>query len=249
VFRAVASATSGSGGSHNLPDIIAEVSISSPEGVLVDRKKFDDAATLLVRSRLVEPGGDGLRLTPEGGHFWQRISHLQASGMKKWIREAVDSYSKGAEVRWAIPDDAWSDAQVLFGELHRSRMTARLEVLDGLLTAIENWHFVSSLIGAAADRYAAVAVLQGFPFFFSKVQAVHVLDMRLAQRTALGRLSLAEERDAIRSELEELNLFEMPGASAATPEAGDGPEAQDPGVQDRDHLAELGDASRFTASG
>ena len=124
--------------------------------------------------------------------------------MKKWIREAVDTYSRGEDLQWATSEKAWSDAQVLFLARHRSRMTARLEVLDGILRALDNWHFVSSLIGAAADRYAAVAALQGFPFVFSRVQANQIVDMRLIQRTALGRLSLAEERDAIRAQLEEL---------------------------------------------
>jgi DNA gyrase/topoisomerase IV subunit A len=81
-------------------------------------------------------------------------------------------------------------------------MAARLEVLEGLLAAVQNWHFVSTLIGAAADRSAAIVALQGVPLFLTKTQAQHVLEMKLSQRTALGRLSLAEERDAIRAELD-----------------------------------------------
>ena len=204
VFRSVAARTSGSGEPIAVSEIIADVSIESPEGALVDRKNLDDAVTLLVRSRIVESEGDSLELTAEGNHFWGRIAHLRPSGMKKWIRDAVDTYSRGEDLRWATSEKAWSDAQDLFLARHRSRMTARLEVLDGILRALENWHFVSSLIGAAADRYGAVAALQGFPFLFSKVQANQIVEMRLTQRTALGRLSLAEERDAIRAALEEL---------------------------------------------
>ena len=204
VFRYVAACSSGSGEPSAVSQIIADVSVDSPEGALVDRKKLDEAVALLLRTMLVEAEEECLVLTAEGKHFWRRISHLPPPGMKKWIREAVDTYSRGEDLQWATPEKAWSDAQILFLERHRSRMTARLEVLDGILRAVDNWHFVSSLVGAAADRYAAVAALQGFPFLFSKVQANQIVDMRLIQRTALGRLSLAEERDAIRAQLEEL---------------------------------------------
>jgi len=209
VFRSVAERSSGSDRPGLVSEIIAEVSIASPEGALVDRGKLDDAVTLLARSHLIEAEGDRLTLTAEGDHFWRRVSHLPRSGAKKWIREAVDIYSRGEALRWAISEKAWSDAQVLFLARHRTRITARLEILDGLLTALENWHFVSSLFGAAGDRDAAVAALQGAPFSFTKAQATQIVDMRISQRTALGRLSLAEERDAIRAELDELAKHEL----------------------------------------
>jgi hypothetical protein len=204
VFCRVSAGSSGSGGPGLVSEIVADVSIDSPEGALVDRKKLDHAVTRLARSRLIEAEGDRLTLKAEGDHFWRRISHLPPSAMKKWIREAVDVYSRGEVLQWEISEKAWSDAQVLFLARHRTRMTVRLEVLNGLLTALENWHFVSSLIGAAADRDAAVAALHGGPFFFTKVQATKIVEIRASQRTALGRLSLAEERDAIRAELDDL---------------------------------------------
>ena len=203
VFRSIASPGSSSEDPRSVADIIAEVSINSGEGNLIGRDLFDDAVTLLVRTKLIDPEGDGLRLTPEGDHFWRRISHLPPSGMNKWIREAVEAYSRGAELRWATPEKAWSGARILFADRHRVLMTGRLEVLEGLLRALENWHFVSTLVGAAGDRSAAVAALQGSPFRFSKIQAQQIVDMRVSQRTALGRLALAEERDAIRAELAE----------------------------------------------
>jgi len=203
VFRAVATRSSESGAPSQVSEIIADVSIGSSEGVLVDRRQLDDAVTLLVTGRLVEPDGNRLTPTVEGGHFWQRISHLKPSGMKKWMQEAVDVYSRGEEIRWSASDQAWSEAEALFESRHRARMEARLEILDGVLKALDHWHFVSSLTGSAADRYAAVAALQGSPFFFSKVQANHIVDMGLSQRTALARLSLAEERDALRAHLGE----------------------------------------------
>lgn len=204
VFRSIAPSGSSSEGLRPVSDIIAEVSINTGEGSLIGRELFDDAVTQLLRTKLVEADGKSLQLTPEGNHFWSRISRLPPSGMKKWILEAVDAYSRGAELRWAIPDEAWSDAQILFAERHRMLMVARLEVLDGLLGAIQNWHFVSTLIGTAGDRSAAIAALQASPFRFSKIQAQQIVEMRVSQRTALGRLALAEERDAIRAELEEL---------------------------------------------
>lgn len=241
VFCRVAAGGSGSGGPGLFSEIVADVSIDSPEGGLVDRKKLDVAVTLLARSKLIEAEGDRLTLTAEGDHFWRRISHLPPSAVKRWIREAVDVYSRGEEVQWAISENAWSQAEVLFLERHRTRMTSRLEVLNGLVTALENWHFVSSLIGAAADREAAVAALQGGPFFFTKAQATQILDMRASQRTALGRLSLAEERDAIRAELEEIigddssdDVDSLP--RSRTPQA---PDSLEETIEDLKHLADL----------
>ena len=229
VFRSIASSSSSSEGLRPVSDIIAEVSINSGEGSLIGRELFDDAVTLLVRTELIEPEEDGLRLTAEGDHFWSRISRLPPSGVKKWIREAVDAYSRGANLRWVIQEEAWSDAQILFLEQHRNLMVARLEVLDGLLGALQNWHFVSTLIGAAGDRSAAIAALQGSPFRFSKIQAQQIVDMRVSQRTALGRLALAEERDAIQAQLAESASDEFrsePKGLPTTP--GTGPES-DPG--------------------
>lgn len=240
VFRRVAAGSSGAGGAGPISEIVADVSIDSPEGALVDRKKLDDAVTLLARSRLIEAEGDHLTLKAEGDHFWRRISHLPPSAMKKWIREAVDIYSKGEEVQWAISEKAWSDAQVLFLARHRTRITGRLQILDGLLTALENWHFVSTLIGAAADREAAVAALQGGPFFFTKVQATQIVEMRASQRTALGRLSLAEERDAIRAELEELTEDDSPNGGDSLPKSNTprGPSSLEETIEDLKHLVE-----------
>ena len=217
VFCRVAAGNSGSAEPGSVSEIVADVSIDSPEGALVDRKKLDEAVTRLVRSKLLEAEGDRLTLMGEGDHFWRRVSHLPPTAMKKWIREAVDVYSRGEEVQWAISEKAWSGAQALFLARHRTRMTARLEVLNGLLTALENWHFVSSLVGAAADREAAVAALQSGPFLFAKLQATQILDMRASQRTALGRLALAEERDAIRAELDEVTEDESPDGSDSLP--------------------------------
>lgn len=219
VFRSVASSNSSGQEPLCVSDVIAEVSINSPDGALVDREKLDGAVTLLLRANLIEPERDGLRFTAEGDHFWRRISRLPPSGMKKWIREALDAYSRGEELEWTTSEKAWSDAQVLFLDLQRSRMVARLEVLDGLLGALENWHFVSTLVGLAADRSAAVAALQAPPLLFSKIQAQQVLDMGLSHRTALGRLSLAEERDAIRAELDRQSDEEPPDRPECVPTA------------------------------
>lgn len=216
VFRALASAGSSSSARaepFGVSDLLADVSIDSAVGGLVDRGRFDRAVTLLIRSKLVEPHEDCLRLTREGDEFWRRLAHLDPAGMKKWVREAVDVYSRGEDLEWAASDKDWSQAQVLLQERQRSRMAARLEVLDGLLRALENWHLVSTLVGSAADRSGAVAALQGSPFLFSKTQAYNVVDIRLYHRTALGRLSLAEERDAIRAELEGLTEGEPEAAS------------------------------------
>jgi hypothetical protein len=198
-------------------DVIAEVSMGSPEGALVEREKFDQAVTLVVRTGFVEAEGDTLRLTPDGEQFWRRVSHLEASGMKKWIRDAVGVYSRGSDLQHETSDAAWDDGRLVFLECHRQQIAARLEVLDGLLGAIDNWHFVSTLISSAGDRSAAIAALQGSPYQFSKTQAREIIEMRMSQRTALGRLSLSEERDAIRAELKDLEEPEpvMDGSAPA----------------------------------
>jgi hypothetical protein len=231
VFRSIASCSSESSRSSH---VIAEVSIDSSEGDLVERSKLDQAVTLLMRSRLVEANGDDLRLTPEGDQFWRRISHLPRSGIKKWISEAVAAYSRGEDLEWATSEEAWSDAHVLFRAAQRTRMTARLEILDGLVAAVENLHLVSTLVGGAADRSAAIAALEGFPLHLTRAQAQYVVDMRLSQRTALARLSLTEERDAIRAELGGATVDESPGGGEHSSGAWD---ARLQGVQSKSRVA------------
>jgi hypothetical protein len=171
--------------------------------------------------------------------------------MKKWIREAVERYSRGEDLHWTAPDSQWSTARALFQERHLKLVTARLEVLDGLLRAVENWHFVSTLVGTAADRDAGVAALQGSPFFFSKVQANHIVDMRLSQRTALGRLSLAEERDAIRAELDQLTTAEgtKDAGRVTVVDIRDRPIVIRQTLEQITPLSELPDIPRFSRSG
>jgi hypothetical protein len=78
---------------------------------------------------------------------------------------------------------------------HLSRLQARLEIMDGILLALERWPDVSDLVSQCEDPSAARHALSAAPFMLSEVQAQHVLDLTLGRRTALGRRRFSEERD------------------------------------------------------
>jgi DNA gyrase/topoisomerase IV subunit A len=71
----------------------------------------------------------------------------------------------------------------------------RLHIIEGLLRASDLWNDISDAVYTCEDRLAARQALQQPPFSFSEVQALHVLDAPLGQRTAIGRRRFEEERD------------------------------------------------------
>ena len=84
------------------------------------------------------------------------------------------------------------------------RVHERLHIAEGVLHGLESWDEVSAAVAEALDRRTATETLQGAPFGFSDVQAEHVVDMRLATRTAAGRQNVVEEIARLRALLEEL---------------------------------------------
>ena len=84
------------------------------------------------------------------------------------------------------------------------RLRARLEIIDGLLLALERWPEVSNLVYECEDRSAARQALGEAPFLLSEVQAEHILDMPLGRRTVLGRRQLSDDRDHTLRDINEL---------------------------------------------
>lgn len=80
-------------------------------------------------------------------------------------------------------------------QLKRFQAETRLKVVAGLLRAQDlGWPLVAAVEGCS-DRAEARAVLMTHPFGFDALEAEHVLDRPLGQRTRLGVESLAEERE------------------------------------------------------
>ena len=82
---------------------------------------------------------------------------------------------------------------------HRLEKAARrLEIVEGLITALDNIDEVVALIRASASSAEARDALMA-RFELTEVQAVHILDMPLRRLTALENQKLAGEAEALRS--------------------------------------------------
>jgi DNA gyrase subunit A len=82
-------------------------------------------------------------------------------------------------------------------ELSHHHLRDALDIVNGLLVAVERWDEVSSVIYASEDRAEARERLAAPPLGFSPMQAEHVLDMTAGRRTAAGPRALLEERQRL----------------------------------------------------
>jgi len=92
-------------------------------------------------------------------------------------------------------------------EYRLRRARQRAHIVEGLLKALDRIDAVIALIRGSADRAAAHAGLLAAPFEFSDEQAEHILDMRLARLTHLGRAELDEELTKLRETMAELEAI------------------------------------------
>ncbi|MGH9056332.1 MAG: DNA gyrase subunit A [Acidimicrobiales bacterium] len=83
----------------------------------------------------------------------------------------------------------------------------RAHIVQGLIKALDAIDAIIAAIRASADRAAAIGALEAEPFLFSNEQATHIVDMRLAQLTRLGRTNLEEEMAALRQTIAELEAI------------------------------------------
>ena len=83
----------------------------------------------------------------------------------------------------------------------------RAHIVEGLLKALDMIDAIIELIRGSADRTEARVGLMVPPFQFSEVQAEHILDMRLARLTQLGRAELDEELAQLRETIAELEAI------------------------------------------
>ncbi|MFN0091029.1 MAG: DNA gyrase subunit A [Acidimicrobiales bacterium] len=83
----------------------------------------------------------------------------------------------------------------------------RLEVVVGLLRAIDLIDAIIALIRASEDRAEAKAGLLGEQFAFTERQAEYILDMTLSRLTRIGRTNLEEERDQLTTTITELEAI------------------------------------------
>lgn len=95
--------------------------------------------------------------------------------------------------------------------------TARLEIVQGLLSAIDKMDTVIKKIRAAKDKAEAKSSLMATPLKFSANQAEAILEMRLRQLTNLDKSDLALEKNELQARIEELEKLasdEVSGISA-----------------------------------
>jgi DNA gyrase subunit A len=86
----------------------------------------------------------------------------------------------------------------------------QLEIINGLIVAIEHWAEVSARILTSEDRSEARGELARPPLDFSPIQVEHILDMRAGQRTRKGREALTDERERLTRALAEATEDERP---------------------------------------
>jgi DNA gyrase subunit A len=92
-------------------------------------------------------------------------------------------------------------------EFRLRKARSRAHIVEGLIRALDMIDAIIAAIRASDDRQAAIAALQGEPFAFSDVQATHIVDMRLAALTRLGRANLEEELAELRQTIAELEAI------------------------------------------
>jgi DNA gyrase/topoisomerase IV subunit A len=88
-------------------------------------------------------------------------------------------------------------------ELELRKAGDRLEVLDGMLRAIDERVEVDNVIWNASDANEAHLLLTSEPFSFSSTQAFHILDTPLRRRTIADRARLAEEAAELRAVIDD----------------------------------------------
>jgi DNA gyrase subunit A len=92
-------------------------------------------------------------------------------------------------------------------EFRLGRARDRLNIVDGLLKALDLIDQIIAAIRASADKPAAREALMATPFEFSDRQAEHILDMQLSRLTRLGRTNLEEEAGQLRETIAELEAI------------------------------------------
>ncbi len=81
----------------------------------------------------------------------------------------------------------------------------RLEIVDGLLRALDERREVDAEIERSSDRDDARRRLTGDGLRFSPSQAEHILDMTLGRRTQLGKEELLREQRRLGEDLRRLS--------------------------------------------
>jgi len=88
-------------------------------------------------------------------------------------------------------------------ELERYRQ--RLQIVEGLLTALADSTSVLEIIASSEDIQAARDALMREPWSFSESVAQHVLDMPYRRTTKLTRNDLEAEANTLRRQIDEID--------------------------------------------
>lgn len=89
--------------------------------------------------------------------------------------------------------------------LTSEQLRARLEIVDGLLRALDERVVIDEAVAVSVDRPDALRRLMGPGFGYTEIQAHHILDTTLGRRTQLGHMELQRERDRLAGELRALD--------------------------------------------
>jgi DNA gyrase/topoisomerase IV subunit A len=76
----------------------------------------------------------------------------------------------------------------------------KIEIIEGLLRALDDLDAISAAVRDSGDRAEARARLTGPAFLYSDVQADHILDLTVGGQTRSRREQLSAELDALNGE-------------------------------------------------
>jgi DNA gyrase/topoisomerase IV subunit A len=77
-------------------------------------------------------------------------------------------------------------------------LSRRIELLSGLVYALDHWSDIGQVVHGAADRQHALRLLTETSFPFSALQAEHVLDLTFTKLAQKSRTEIKEELEALK---------------------------------------------------
>lgn len=175
-------------------------------GFSVIRPALEDvevAVDALIGAGLISATSAELVLTPAGKDLLQRVGRVREESRRlARIQEELATVPPlTASAPWHFGELEWASLLRRHTDEVRGRLSARKDIVDGLIVAVDRLDEINAAVRSAADRPAALALLTRPPFPFSEVQAHHILDMTVSRQTSDARMTLAQESARLGAEI------------------------------------------------
>jgi DNA gyrase/topoisomerase IV subunit A len=104
-----------------------------------------------------------------------------------------------SQINWGGWQTCW-----MSDECARSEIEERIQILDGILDALDRMDEVNRAVRGSLNRIEARESLLAEPFCYSEVVATRILDLNVARQTVAGIEELCRERNQAADRLAEL---------------------------------------------